>query len=177
MTRHGAFFRPSIKATRAEARRSLALEDGVLFLCIGFIGRHKSFDRALRAFAELPRGAARLEIVGSLLYGTADEHAYLHELRALADEVPGAHIEVVYLSDVDFDLWIQAVDAVLIPYRTSASSGVVARARMFGTRVVASPVGGIREQLGPDDIVVNSEQELRETLLRLSEPVPQEVAR
>jgi GT2 family glycosyltransferase/glycosyltransferase involved in cell wall biosynthesis len=164
---HGAFFRPYALAERTEARRKLSLPEELLLLCVGFIGRHKGFDRAVRAFAALPTGSATLRIVGSLLYETAEERAYVNELRELISRVEGARLEERFLDDKELDLWIQAADAVVAPYRSSASSGIVARARLFGTRVVATAVGGLSEQLGPDDILVTTDDELKDALSEL----------
>jgi glycosyltransferase involved in cell wall biosynthesis len=162
---HGEFFRAYARAEPMEARQKLRLPDGLVLVCAGFIGRHKGFDRALRAFAELPKGSASLLIIGSLLYDTADERAYLDELRELAGRVDGARLEECYLNDEELDLLIQAADAVIAPYWSSASSGIVARARLFGTRIVATDVGGLPEQLGPDDVLVRTDDDLRDAML------------
>jgi GT2 family glycosyltransferase/glycosyltransferase involved in cell wall biosynthesis len=168
ISEHGKFFRPYASATRAEARRRLGLDDGLLFLCVGFIGRHKGFDRAVRGFAELPRGVANLQILGSLLYETNEAKAYVDELRQLVGQVDGARMEERFLDDDELDLWIQAADAVLAPYRSAASSSVVARARLLGTRVVATDVGGLPEQLGSEDILVTTDAEFRKAISDLA---------
>jgi GT2 family glycosyltransferase/glycosyltransferase involved in cell wall biosynthesis len=173
---HGRFFRPYASATRAEARRRLGLDHGLLFLCVGFIGRHKGFDRAVRAFAELPRGVANLQIVGSLLYETNEARAYADELRQLVEQVDGAHVEERFLDDDELDLWIQAADTVLAPYRSAASSGIVARARLLGTPVVAAAVGGLPEQLGSGDILVTTDDELTKALSDLASASSAEVS-
>jgi glycosyltransferase involved in cell wall biosynthesis len=166
---HGTFFRPYADVSRQQARRQLGVDAGIrLFLCIGFLGRHKGFDRAIRAFAALPVGMARLFIVGSALYESPDVLAYAQELRALAAAVPGITIIERFLDDAEFDLWIRAASAVLAPYRAASSSSVIARARLLGTTVVASPVGGLLEQLSSGDIVVNNDQELAGALQRLA---------
>ena len=165
---HGDFFSPSVVAERGEARRKLGVPDGwLLFLCAGFIGPHKGFDRAARAFSALPKGAATLQIVGSLLYGSVEEQRHLDELRELVDGVDGARLDERYVGDEELDLWIQAADVLLAPYRSSASSGIVARARLFGTRVIATDVGALPEQVGSDDLVVSSDDELRDAMLEL----------
>jgi glucosyl-dolichyl phosphate glucuronosyltransferase len=168
ISEHGEFFRPYASATPDEARRRLGLDDGLLFLCIGFIGRHKGFDRAVRAFAELPSGMAKLQIVGSLLYETNEARAYADELSDLVEQVDGACMEERFLDDAELDLWIQAADAVLAPYRSAASSSVVARARLLETRVVATAVGGLPEQLGSGDILVTNDDELTKALSDLA---------
>ena len=56
---HGETFVRRTQADRAQARASLGLPaDGTVFLSIGFIQRHKGFDRAVRAFAGLDASGA-----------------------------------------------------------------------------------------------------------------------
>jgi glycosyltransferase involved in cell wall biosynthesis len=165
---HGAHFRPYAEASREEARRLLGLErDRGIFLCIGFLGRHKGFDRAIEAFRRLPGDSAVLYVVGSALYDSADIREHIEELRGLAASVPGVTLIERFQEDAEFDLWIRAADVLLAPYRSAASSGVVARAKLLGTLVVASRVGGIPEQLGPDGIVIESDEELFAAVARL----------
>jgi glycosyltransferase involved in cell wall biosynthesis len=166
---HGAHFRPYVQASREEARRFLRLKpDKAVFLCIGFLGRHKGFDRAVRAFASLPAGVAELHIVGSPLYDTPEVREYIHELRDLVATVPRAFLREEFLDDSGFDLWVRAADAVLVPYRSASSSGVIARARLLGTAVIASRVGGLPEQLGREDIVVESDEQLSAALEQIA---------
>jgi glycosyltransferase involved in cell wall biosynthesis len=167
---HGKTFRPFAEATRTDARERFGWEQqATVFLAIGFLGRAKGFDRAVRAFARLPKGAAQLLIVGDRLYeNSAEVGSYVRELRALTGAVPGARLEERFVEDEEFDLLIIAADAVLAPYRSAASSGVVARARLLRTPVIATQAGGLCEQLGPDDVLVRSDDELAEALLRFS---------
>jgi glycosyltransferase involved in cell wall biosynthesis len=84
------------------------------------------------------------------------------------EQVDGARLEERFLDDDELDLWIQAADAVLAPYRSAASSSVVARARLLGTRVVATDVGGLPEQLGSEDILVTTDAEFRKAISDLA---------
>lgn len=173
VVRHGARFRPYARASRREARERLGIyREGRVFVCIGFLGPHKGFDRAVEAFARLPQGAARLYLIGSALYDTPEVRKHVEFLRSRVSGLPGARLEERFVEDAEFDLWIQAADAVLLPYRSAASSSVAARARLLGTRVIATPVGALPEQLGPRDILAGSDEELAQALLVLSkEPI------
>ena len=165
MVVHGSSYRPYVEVSRVEARRRLELHpSATLFLCIGFIGHAKGFDRALEAFARARPADCELHIVGSVPYGTDDTHRYVAALRERVAEVPDAHLKVAWVEDEEFDLWLQASDVVLAPYRIAATSGVVGRARLHGRRVIASHVGGLPEQLGADDLVVDSDEELAQAL-------------
>lgn len=167
LVEHGRDFVPATTVTRAEARAQLGLPaDRTIFVCLGFIARHKGFDRALEAFATLPQGAAQLHVVGSTLYESVEEHAYVEELRARAGAVPGAEVHEGYVDDPAFDRWTIAADAVVLPYRSIASSSVLARAHLLGVPVIAAAVGALPEQLGPGDILFNDDDELGDAMAR-----------
>jgi glycosyltransferase involved in cell wall biosynthesis len=162
---HGLRFRPYSRAARDDARRALAIErDATIFLCIGFIGEHKGFDRAVRAFAGAGRNDALLYIVGSVLYSTPESDRYIQGLRNVIAEAEGAALVERFVDDAEFDLWIQAADLVLLPYREASSSGVLARAALFGTPVVVSAAGGLVDQLDGVGVVADSDEELTKAI-------------
>ena len=166
---HGEFFRPLARESRQAARVELGLpQEKFVFVCIGFMGPHKGFDRAVRAFAQLPEGLAELHLVGSPLFENATLRKYVDELRSEVERVAGAHFKVTYVDDEEFDRWITAADAVIAPYRKVSSSGVVARARMLATRVIAANAGALPEQIGPDDILISSDDQLVDAMARLA---------
>jgi len=165
----GTFYRPFTTANREQARKGLAIDwDGPVFVCVGFIARHKGFDSAVRAFSQVGNGRGRLYVVGSKPYESPHIDEYLHELRVLMATVPDAYLIERFVDDVEFDLWIRAADAVVVSYRSSvSSSAVAARARVLGTTVVATAKAGIPEQLGRDDQLVTTDEELASALSRL----------
>jgi glycosyltransferase involved in cell wall biosynthesis len=133
--------------------------DAAIFVCAGFVHPDKGYDRAVRAF-----GAAgspgRLDVVGSVRDATPSNLAAAAELRDLAARTPGVTLHEEFASDEEFDAWIAAADAVILPYRRSWSSGALARAQALGTPALVSDAGGLPEQAGPDDRVFRSDDEL-----------------
>jgi glycosyltransferase involved in cell wall biosynthesis len=145
---------------RAEARRRLGIDASVpLFLCAGFVHPDKGYDRAVRAFAAAG-SPGRLDVVGSVRDATPKNVAAAVELRALAERTPGVTLHEGFAGDEEFDAWIAAADAVILPYRRSWSSGALARAQALGTPAVVSDAGGLPEQAGPRDRVFRSDGEL-----------------
>jgi multidrug transporter EmrE-like cation transporter len=69
-----------------------------------------------------------------------------------------------FLADEEFDLWVSAADWVVLPYRRSWSSGVLARAQALGRPAIVTDVGGLAEQAGDGDIVVRDDEELAEAM-------------
>lgn len=153
--------------TKQESRRHLGLDPSEpLFLCAGFLHPWKGFDRAVRAFADTD-GPGRLVIVGSVRDATPANRAYAEELRELAERTLGVTLIEHFQSDEDFDAWMTAADRLLLPYTRAWSSGALARARMTGTPAIVSSVGGLVEQIGPDDESVRSDEELRAAIQRI----------
>ena len=147
------------------ARRELGIEHvRTLLLCPGFLQPSKGFDRALRAFRATD--GARLYIVGSVRQSTPENEEYARRLAAEAEAVPGATLVDRYVSDQEFDLWLSAADWVVLPYRRSWSSGVLAKAHAVGARAIVTAEGGLAEQAGGDDVVVRDDEELAAALRR-----------
>ncbi len=157
---HGRDFRPTIRCSPAEARARLGLpEGGHRFLSIGFLQRHKGFDLAVEAVDRL-NGDVHLDIVGSARVEHPEIATYVAELAGRCAEVPNATLHQTYVSDLEFDLWLQAADAPVLPYREIWSSGVLERARLFGTQVVASDLPQLRDQAPEDTLFVADVEEL-----------------
>lgn len=164
---HGEDFARRTRYDRAGARRSLGLPpDEHIFLTIGFIQPHKGFDRAVRAFAGLAAQGAQLHVVGSVRVEEPAYLAHLNELQALVSATAGAQLHTGFVSDELFDRWLVAVDTVVLPYRAIWSSGVLERAALYGTPVIATQVGGLAEQAGArqDVTLVADDRELRRAM-------------
>jgi glycosyltransferase involved in cell wall biosynthesis len=110
-------------------------------LFFGFIRPYKGLDTLLRAIAILRDRDIRLKIAGEFWH---DKEDYLRLIRELdiADRV-----EIVdgYLSDQEMGLCFSRSDLVVLPYRKSITSGVIATAYGFGKPVLATKVGGFHE--------------------------------
>jgi glycosyltransferase involved in cell wall biosynthesis len=160
---HGAHFTTGVTAGKSEARARLGLpSEDALLLCIGFISPHKDYERVIRAMESAPDRV--LHIVGARINEYPAVVAYLDRLRGLVARTPNVHLHEGFVEDEEFDLWIRAADAVVIPYRVASSSGIVARAHLLGARVLSSGAGGIAGQLGPADTVFASDAELVEAI-------------
>jgi glycosyltransferase involved in cell wall biosynthesis len=153
----------SLGIFRKKKRDELGIPtNATVFLCIGFIQPHKGYDRAVQAFKSVTNEKMHLYIVGSLRIQWDVYIDYLEKLKNTAVENSQIHVVERYLSDEDFDTWIIACDVMVIPYREIWSSGVLGRAKLFNKKVVASNVGGLAEQLEENDILFNTDEELKE---------------
>lgn len=164
---HGVDFTPRTRHDRASARLSLGLPlEEHLFVSIGFIQRHKGFDRGIQAFRGLDPDHHRLVLVGSARLEEEAVAGYVTELADLAAEVPGVELHVQYLSDELFDRWLVAADTIVLPYRSIWSSGVLERAALYGRPVIVTDVGGLAEQAGGRDVTVVAGDEQLAAALR-----------
>jgi glycosyltransferase involved in cell wall biosynthesis len=156
-------------ADRVAARAALGLPaDELVLLAIGFLQPNKGFDRAIRAFGSVAPEGTRLYVVGSVWREDAASVEHLAELRRLASETPGAELRDGYVSDEDFDRWIVASDALVLPYRHGWSSNVMERGLLYDRPVVMSRVGGMAEQGAdrPGVTLVANDAELAEAVRR-----------
>ena len=152
--------------SRREARDTLHVSaDEVLLVCAGFLTPGKGFERAVEAFEKAGGGTrGRLVIIGSVRDPTASNLEYAQNLRERAERTPGVEMIERYVPDEEFDAWIAGADAVLLPYRVSWSSGVLARVRRIGTPAIVAATGGLPEQAGTDDLVFETDEQLVELL-------------
>jgi glycosyltransferase involved in cell wall biosynthesis len=158
---HGRHFVRRATIDRAEARHRLGVEDNVfMFLAIGFIQPHKGFDRAVAAFDGLGDVGCRLDIVGSVRTDEPEFREYASSLRRQVATTRGVELHEEYVSDELFDVWLVAADVVVLPYRFIFSSGVLERAALYDTPVIATRVGGLDAQEHPDVRFVTDTAEL-----------------
>jgi glycosyltransferase involved in cell wall biosynthesis len=165
---------PTVSRQEARGRLGLAIPRGPVFVCAGFVQPSKGFDRAVRAFRAA--GGGSLFVVGSIRDETPENRAYARTLHELCRATPGAEFVERFVDERDFDLWVTAADWLVIPYRRSWSSGVLARAHALGTPAIVWDQGGLPEQAGPDDVVVGSDEQLAAAMLERVVPARSEGA-
>lgn len=161
MRKHHDVFQKFTGLSQASARRELGIMgDERVFLCIGFIQRHKGFHRAVRAFLKGNLEDSELYVVGSMRVADEENQKYLRELRELAQGNENVKIVEQFVSNEEFDMWITAADWVVIPYSEIWSSGVLARTRLLGRPAIVAFVGGLPDQTGEGDILFKTDEEL-----------------
>jgi glycosyltransferase involved in cell wall biosynthesis len=158
---HDDVYQKFIVHTQSSAREQLGLSPSrLLFLCIGFIQRHKGFDRAVRAFVEARLLGADLFIVGSLRIADGETLMYLSELQEMVAGKSNLHLVESFVSNEAFDTWIAASDFVVLPYSEIWSSAVLGRAKLLGRPAIVSAVGGLPDQADDHDLLFSSDEEL-----------------
>ncbi len=141
--------------------------DGPLFVNPGRLRAYKGLDLlrdAWRLFQ--PRHpAARL-----LVAGEGDAEGLAPGLAAL----PGVELRTGWLAEEEMARLVAGADAVVLPYREASQSGVAPLAHGLGVPVVATPVGGLSEQLrdGVDGVLAHAvtPEALAEAMAALCDP-------
>jgi glycosyltransferase involved in cell wall biosynthesis len=137
------------------------------FLLFGRLRAYKGLDLLRDAFRLLRRRRpeARLRVVGE-----GDAEALAPGLSALE----GVRVEPRWVAEADIPPLLAAAGALVLPYREASQSGVVSLAHALGVPVVATPVGGLAEQVtdGVDGAVAAAPEPaaLAEAMARLCDP-------
>jgi beta-1,4-mannosyltransferase len=129
--------------TRAEARVRLALPpEARVLLFVGAIRAYKNVPALIDAFREAPSGDAVLVIAGA----PADA-ALRAAIEERAGRDPRVRLHLGFVADDDLQLFLNAADVVVLPYRETLNSGSAILALSFG-RPVVMPVSTCGEELG-----------------------------
>jgi glycosyltransferase involved in cell wall biosynthesis len=114
-------------------------------LCFGRLLPYKGLDLLAGALASLD-AAVSVRVVGS-----GPESPSLDALRAC----PGVTVENRWVPETEIGALLAWSDALILPYRDASQSGVAAAALAAGRPVIATRVGGLREQLaGAPEVVM-----------------------
>ena len=113
----------------------------IRLLFFGRITPYKGLDRLFAALQLLRERALSFKLI---LAGSGDLDGYRQELKS-----PDVEVHNYWLSDEQVAKLLASSDAVVLPYNVSSQSGVAAASFGSGRPVVATPVGGLMEQVIP----------------------------
>lgn len=126
-------------STRSEALPSPSIGP-LRILFIGRILPYKGLDRLVEACVLLRASGCKLDLT---IAGTG---SIAPAVMSKAREV-GARIENRWIADAEFGTFLQAADVVVLPYVEASQSGVIPAAFSAGVTAVATPIGGLIEQV------------------------------
>ncbi|NBU14548.1 MAG: glycosyltransferase, partial [Alphaproteobacteria bacterium] len=109
-------------------------------LFLGRITEYKGLPLLLEAYRTLlaSQRAFTLTIAGSGDLGAA---------HAMIEHLPNIELVNEWLSDDEIAHYLKNADAVVLPYIEASQSGVAAAAFSAGLPVIATPIGGLKEQI------------------------------
>jgi beta-1,4-mannosyltransferase len=133
--------------TRELARKRLDLpRDGFVYLFVGLCKPYKNLELLVRSHAALA-DASLLWIVGS--FQSDDYREQVQQAVALADTARVTVLDA-FVASADLQLYLNACDAVVLPYREILTSGAAMLALSFGRPVVGPRMGALEELVTED---------------------------
>ena len=128
---------------REEALNKLKLPtDKKYLLFFGFIRGYKGLDLLLKALYRLDDSYD--VIVAGEIYGSFDAYETLIKEYQLEERV---HLFTNYISDEEVTQYFSASDVCMLPYKSATQSGITAIAHHFNTPIIATDVGGLKENI------------------------------
>ena len=136
------------KIARSEARQVLGVKDSkVVFLFLGLIRPYKGVIDLIDTFKQLPNDEAQLLIVGKVWH---DDPEVTELLNQKISEDGRIKLIPGFVPNEKIQLYMNACDVAVFPYRDVLTSGAVLLAMSFGRACVAPCRGCIGEVLDRD---------------------------
>lgn len=135
---------------RSAARRQFGYEDGNrVLLFLGWIRPYKGVSELVRIFRERAGVNDRLIIAGQPI-----DEKIGREVAALVDGESRICYRPQYIKDEDIQVYMNAADAVVLPYGKVFTSGAAVLAMSFGRACVAPRIGGVVDALDSEGAVL-----------------------
>ena len=116
-----------------------------MFLFFGNIRRYKGVFELVKAFKRIGGGDLRL-----LIAGKPYDKEIETDLREAVKEDARIRTFLEYVPDDEVQVYMNAADAVVLPYLEITTSAVLLLALSFGKPVIAPSLGYIKEILDPE---------------------------
>ena len=131
--------------TRAQARQRLGLDEAAfVYLSLGRVRPYKGLEELLAAFRGLPDADAVLYVAGEV-----QEPGYEQGLLALAGGDPRVRLHLNFVAEEDLQVYLNACDISVLPYRHVTTSGAAILSFSFATPIIAPRLGCFVELAGP----------------------------
>jgi glycosyltransferase involved in cell wall biosynthesis len=129
------------RRNQAESRATLGLPSGRILLNIGTLRPYKNIEGLIDAFSLLPETSR-----GTLLIvGAAKSQTYAESLRHKVEQTPGAQLRLQFVPDEVLPLYLAAANAVVLPYHSLLTSGILLWALSYARPVIAPAFGPVAE--------------------------------
>lgn len=122
---------------RGAARARLGLPDhAFVFVSLGLLRPYKGLEELLPAFRALPDTDVRL-----VLAGQPNTAGYAERLAALAEGDTRIQLAPRLVPSEEVQIYLNAADVVVLPYRQITTSGAALLAFSFGAPIIAPAIG------------------------------------
>jgi glycosyltransferase involved in cell wall biosynthesis len=147
----GALPPPLARDDDAEADAPADLPAGPRILFFGNVRAYKGLEDLLAALPIVRRDVdAKLIIAGTFM----EPLSRFQRIAREAGVEDAVHFRPGYVPDEEVPSLFAACDVVVLPHRSASQSGIVGRAAVAGTPVVATRVGSLPEMLGGNGVLV-----------------------
>lgn len=109
-------------------------------LFFGKIKPYKGLDILLNSYSIIKKKISNVEL-------TVAGEGSLKEYKNMLDKLEDIKIDNRWLGKNDVDKYFKKADIVVLPYKDASQSGIIPIAFSYGLAVVASDVGGLKEQV------------------------------
>lgn len=128
--------------SRVTARTLLNLsEDNFVYLFLGLIRPYKGVEDLIRAFQKLENMSSRLLIVGRV-FGAV---GYEETIKNLAKSDPRIRLILEFVPEDDIQVYFNACDFYVLPYKDITTSGAAALSLSFGRPIIAPNLASFPE--------------------------------
>ncbi|MFT5858889.1 MAG: glycosyltransferase involved in cell wall biosynthesis [Flavobacteriaceae bacterium] len=132
---------------RAEALTKLGLDSSNNYLLFfGFIRDYKGLDLLIEALVDLPSDTH--VIVAGEVYGSFEKYQKTIDSLGLNARI---HLFTEYISDSEVSTYFSASDVCMLPYKGATQSGITAISHHFNLPIIATDVGGLKENTRHDE--------------------------
>ncbi|MFD1514914.1 glycosyltransferase [Halomarina rubra] len=129
------------------AREDLGYEDDhTVYLYFGLIRPYKNVPDLVRTFSTIDDPDARLLVVGNPMGDDLES-----EVRALCSRDDRVTCELRFVPDEEIQRYMNAADAVVLPFEEVLTSGTAILAMSYGKALIAPRAGCVAELLDGDD--------------------------
>ncbi|HER25179.1 MAG TPA: glycosyltransferase [Candidatus Atribacteria bacterium] len=129
--------------SKAQAKNKLQLKaEKIIFLYFGLIRPYKGISELIQAFNKLNYSRTRLLIVGKPI-----NNEIVHDILKKCEENENIKTFFEFIPDDEIQIYMNAADVVVLPYRDILTSGAIILAMSFGKPVIAPAIGCIPETL------------------------------
>lgn len=136
--------------SKDEARESLDIpESSTVFLFFGMISPYKGIQSLIDAFREISLEDSHLVIAGN-----PSSESFGASLRSQCRTDDNIHTDFRFVPDEEVQRFMNAADAVVLPYRNISTSGSAILAMSFGKALVVPTLGCLPELLHEEGAVL-----------------------
>jgi beta-1,4-mannosyltransferase len=143
--------------SRLAARRQLGLPgDAFVYLFLGQLRLYKGLEDLVEAFEQLQWPMARLLIAGHV---SKSKTSYNEKLLSWTRNNPSIKLVPEFIPDESLQLYMNACNVYVLPYKDTTTSGSALLALSFGRPIVAPAIATFPEIVTPETgILYNSSQ-------------------